>query len=779
MEHNDFIQQIIFQLPENLHTLVNELSYTIFDESPNLKVILVGAFSVGKSSLLNALLGENILQVAMEETTALPTFIEFNGGNSPKSMQLVFSNGEVQNIDEEQFKIVTTKAPENAAFAELRMPLQWLNNISIIDLPGLGSVSTEYKNYTIAQIKQADAVLYLLNPVGPSENDVTMINEILNLGKYIQIMVSKYDIINESEQRGEKVPSLLEWQQQITNHLYKLNASQEAYNINNNLLKLYPCNKKGLGKDDILNFFNTAKNNLHNIRLNRFKKMLLPILQNELSSNIDQQKICEAQTEEAVQQVHSELMQRKQKMLEFKSKLYDEQNNDKEQINIKCEQIQQQEKNKLNTILTNFANDINDVSQWDNFTQQGSNALKNALHNVATQFSQLSTRYGKIENLTEGEITEFKLHLPEPEVIDANDFLDNSKLTELQNALEEQQQKYNLSEQQLNETNAQLAEVIDTNEAQQNYRQLVNEKHKLQSLPLPQIVEETESKGFGSMIGRTIGEFADLALMFVAPSTIAGKVASYVGKGAKAMKLTTSATKVAKTIRPALTTALQVSKAGQVGGKAAAKGFSNKRGILDKLQGLEVLSAGYWGEKIGSFFDTPQPPIVKIDEEAKAERDAEINEINQQIYTLKKQLAKNEKLIEAKEISQWAMEQSKKEQQYYQKRIEDLSNKAQQQAENAILAQQQDIKKQFLYQVDKAKIQWLRNYDNNVSTMNDLMYNRIKDYWETYVTDLLNQRIAEVEELDKQSNISVIEKQQLVQQLKNDANKIIAVRKLL
>ena len=778
MKHNDFIQQIISQLPENLHTLVNELSYTIFEESPNLKIILVGAFSVGKSSLLNALLNEDILQVAMEETTALPTFIEFNGGNSPKSMQLVFNNGDVKNISEEEFKIVTTHAPENAAFAELRMPLQWLNNVSIIDLPGLGSVSTEYKNYTIAQIKQADAVLYLLNPVGPSENDVIMINEILNLGKSIQIMVAKYDIITAAEQRGEKSPSLLEWQQQIVNHLNKLNGSQQLYTINNNLLKLYPCNKNGLGKDDVLNFFNTAKNNLHNIRLNRFKKMLLPLLQNELSNNIDHQKICEAQTEEAMQQVHTELIQRKQKMLEFKSKLYSEQNNDKEKINIKCNQIQQQEKIKLNNALTNIANSINDVNQWDDFTKQGSNALKTSLHNVATQFSQLSTRYGKIENLTEGEITEFKLHLPEPEVIDANDFLDNSKLKELQNALDQHQKEYSLAEQKLNETNIQL-EVIDTNETQKSYRQLVSEKNKLQSLPLPKIIEEAESKGFGSMIGRTIGEFADLALMFIAPSTIAGKAASYVGKGAKAMKLTTSATKVAKAVRPALTTALQVSKAGQVGGKAAARGFSNKGGILDKLQGLEVLSVGYWGEKICSFFDTPQPPIIKIDEEAKAERDAEISEINQKIAALKKLLVKNEKLIETKEMSQWAMEKSQKEQQFYQQRIADLSNKAQQQADNAMLAQQQDIKKQFLYQVDKAKTQWLRNYDNNVFTMNDLMYNRIKDYWETYVADLLNQRIAEVEELDKQSNISVIEKQQLVKQLKDDAEKIITVQKLL
>ena len=41
-----------------------------------LRLVLLGSFSVGKSSLLNMLIGEPFLYTARDEATSLPTFIE-------------------------------------------------------------------------------------------------------------------------------------------------------------------------------------------------------------------------------------------------------------------------------------------------------------------------------------------------------------------------------------------------------------------------------------------------------------------------------------------------------------------------------------------------------------------------------------------------------------------------------------------------------------------------------------------------------------------------------
>ena len=64
-------------LPQNWHEAVDELAESTLQSDRYLRLILVGAFSVGKSSLLNMLMGERLLHTALEEATALPTFIEY------------------------------------------------------------------------------------------------------------------------------------------------------------------------------------------------------------------------------------------------------------------------------------------------------------------------------------------------------------------------------------------------------------------------------------------------------------------------------------------------------------------------------------------------------------------------------------------------------------------------------------------------------------------------------------------------------------------------------
>ena len=69
------------RLPEHWQAALDELAASTLQAATPLWLTLVGGFSVGKSSLLNTLLGEPLLFTAKEETTALPTFLEY--GESP------------------------------------------------------------------------------------------------------------------------------------------------------------------------------------------------------------------------------------------------------------------------------------------------------------------------------------------------------------------------------------------------------------------------------------------------------------------------------------------------------------------------------------------------------------------------------------------------------------------------------------------------------------------------------------------------------------------------
>ena len=104
-------------LPDDWHTPLNELAASTLQATTPLKLSLVGAFSVGKSSLLNMLMDESVLQASLEETTALPTFIEYG---EQRSMQLVGQDGSTTALSAEEFAAATTHAPEGAACAVLQ-----------------------------------------------------------------------------------------------------------------------------------------------------------------------------------------------------------------------------------------------------------------------------------------------------------------------------------------------------------------------------------------------------------------------------------------------------------------------------------------------------------------------------------------------------------------------------------------------------------------------------------------------------------------------------------
>ena len=74
----DFFESTYFQncSKENSSKILREQSETILDEK--FKIMVVGEFSSGKSTFLNALIKENILPVAVRPTTATINLIKYS-----------------------------------------------------------------------------------------------------------------------------------------------------------------------------------------------------------------------------------------------------------------------------------------------------------------------------------------------------------------------------------------------------------------------------------------------------------------------------------------------------------------------------------------------------------------------------------------------------------------------------------------------------------------------------------------------------------------------------
>lgn len=732
------LTELLQQLPAAWHEPIAALADATLQTTNPLRLILVGSFSVGKSSLLNMLLQDSLLQCAMEETTALPTFIEYG---EQREMQLVRADGSTLPLDEAGFAQATTQAPEGAVCAVLALPQTWLEGVLIVDLPGLGSVSSTHRDYTLAQIQQADAVLYLIGPIGPSQTDLDMLKLIHDAGKRVKVMITRWDIIEEAVARGEKMPSLGQWSAQI----------EAATGLR---ARLAACHRAGLGRNEAIDFVQRCREDLDAIRLRRFRAELQPILQNALGQNADSQRSCEVDSEQASRELHQELMLRKQKLTEFKGGLHAEQQRDRERIERECGALLQGQRQKLVCQLGEQAEQLTDEPQWPAFSQSGGDLLRTAAQQVARAFNGLSANYGVLA-LPEAEVIELNLRLPEPEEVSAQDFLDIGKLSQLQHELESHQAEFEAIENKLV-----TLEVADMSQHEQALSDLLLQRNQLAAKPLPMVVQCVGNDN-GALVGRMLGEVADIGLMFVNPAAAGAKVAALVGKGAKMANIAVKTAQVAKTVK----TGVKAAQAMQLGQQ---KVTSVPQPVMDKLSGLEMLSMGYWGERIGSMFGG-MSEIEVVDPQAVAEQQATLSELDTQSHKLRRALALNEDIANERQLSGWALEQNRKEQTRLQAELQRLNVQAEQKRREARQNQQQERQLQLKRQAERAVAHWMRSFEQQTTAMNDLIHAHVKSHWQDRVESMVNERLQEIEQLRIQTQFSADDKKALLARLREEA----------
>jgi GTP-binding protein EngB required for normal cell division len=709
---------------------------TLHVDSP-LRVTLVGGFSVGKSSLLNMLLGEKLLFTAIEEATALPTFLEYG---DQRAMSLIGTDGSQLPLEAADFERVTTQAPEGAACAVLALPLAWLQDVVVIDLPGLGSVSATHHAYTLAQIQQADAILYLIEPRGPSQSDLNTLKHIRQYGKRVKVIVTRWDEVEAAIARGEKAPNLQQWATQI--------EQKTALKV-----RLATASHHGHGREEVLEFISRAKEDISQIRLSRFKAELVPALQNGLGLNTAEQQSCEIRSEESARQLHTELMQRKQALLTFKTSLYEQQQQECKKVESEGGSWADTQRRQLRQNLQLIANDLQSESDWQNFMSQGADILRTELTRLAETMSQQSVRYGEL-NLPPVAVEQLNLRLPSPETVDANDFLEVAKLSQLQHALMTKQQEIAAKTEQL-----QNIDEVDLTQEEQALREMLGHRQQVAYEPLPRIIERTKG-GAGAAIGRMIGEVADIGLLFVNPAVAGSKVASLAGKGAKVINVSMNAKKVAKGVA----TGVKAAKAAKMG-----ESIGKAQPVIEKLGMLEVLSLGYWGERIGGLFGEQPSEIEVVDPQARAEQERALAELDNHILQLRRELARKEDMANERQLTGWALAQNQQEQARLQADMAKVSQqlaRRKQQAEAELAAQHVQT---IIRHAERAQGQWIRSFDQQSASMTTLLLARVKQYWTNYVEQTLVDRMQEVDGLVAQMQAAPQEKADTLARLQQEA----------
>lgn len=170
-------------------------------------VTVVGEFSRGKSTLMNAVLGEAILPTALRPTTAVLNFIH---KSEEKQVVVHYSEGREEIIPwtreaMKEFSALRQVDCEAVQYMELRAPLSGLpEDIVFVDTPGVNDVSEQRMDVTYRYIPLSDAVLFVLSARQPlSQSEWDFLQDFVSMGDLRQFffVVNFKDTVDEDELR--------------------------------------------------------------------------------------------------------------------------------------------------------------------------------------------------------------------------------------------------------------------------------------------------------------------------------------------------------------------------------------------------------------------------------------------------------------------------------------------------------------------------------------------------------------------------------------------------
>jgi small GTP-binding protein len=135
-------------------------------------LVVVGEFNAGKSAVINALLGEQVLEEGVTPTTSRIELLK----NGPKR----------------------TRTPAGGGYEEITLPVGILREMSVVDTPGTNAVVRGHEALTRDFVPRSDLVLFVTSADRPfTESERAFLEAIRDWGKKVVVAVNKTDILDK------------------------------------------------------------------------------------------------------------------------------------------------------------------------------------------------------------------------------------------------------------------------------------------------------------------------------------------------------------------------------------------------------------------------------------------------------------------------------------------------------------------------------------------------------------------------------------------------------
>lgn len=191
--HSPFLEQILTKNRDTSDQAISDRADSKEALESTFSVVIAGEFNAGKSTLINALLGDKLLETGSLPTTDQITVIT---GFQNEEME---KNNSQDSREETLEKVVTTTGHSNAIILHRVPNMPLLNDLTLIDTPGTNAVINNHTTRTLKLLPSADLILFVTSADRPfPESEKQLLKSIQNYRKNIVIIINKMDVLEAS-----------------------------------------------------------------------------------------------------------------------------------------------------------------------------------------------------------------------------------------------------------------------------------------------------------------------------------------------------------------------------------------------------------------------------------------------------------------------------------------------------------------------------------------------------------------------------------------------------
>lgn len=176
------------------------------------QLAVLGQFKRGKSTLLNAMIGDELLSMGVLPLTTVATFL--TASEAPR-LRLTFASGEAVETQMDSLEALTREItattteegnPGNAKGlrrVDVGVPgTQLLDEVTLIDTPGIGSTYVHNTDAAYAALAECDAALFVCSVDPPiTEVELAYLDRVCHVVPRVIVVMNKVDLLDGDDRR--------------------------------------------------------------------------------------------------------------------------------------------------------------------------------------------------------------------------------------------------------------------------------------------------------------------------------------------------------------------------------------------------------------------------------------------------------------------------------------------------------------------------------------------------------------------------------------------------